>query len=244
MKLRRLTEEGIEAFSAYLAQAKADPKLAPPTHLLDNPAMSEAVAEVEVEERCFATRFEVAEYLVRTFEAAGIQNPEGDPGLWSWLTLRWFEHLRPARGKMGWESARYIPTRYFAKSYRHLLLGPYIIFRAHIDDPERAMALLLNPPNQPGEIVGQFAANRDLVTNRAVMGAVTRLYVDMRSRKFRKGARGSSPGSPRRLTAVMNHFDLTYDLPAMNDIALIHMLPKEFDKFRKQTEVAEPASAP
>jgi len=43
----------------------------------------------------------------------------------------------------------------------------------------------------------------------------------------------NSPGSARRLAAVLMQFDLTYDLHELTAEGLIEMLPKEFSKFLK-----------
>lgn len=235
MKLRRLSDEGIEQFRAYLANLKTDPNLEPPRRLLLEPKTSEPVAgEVEVDGMQFKNRFEAAAYLDGKLTAA-VAGPERDAGLWAWLALFYFEQLCPARKdgsrKVG-EVARYIPALgNFKRFYRHLLLGPYMIYRAHSDEPARAMGVLATVVSSPGDIVEQLASRQELITNRAVMGAVTALYVNEENGTLKRGSGGKGEGSSRRLADIINQFDLTYDIYAMTPSGLTTLLPKEFSRF-------------
>jgi hypothetical protein len=133
MKLRRFTQPGLVQFTQYLDQLKAAPTTPPPEWLLTDEIASEAAADVEVVDQQFATRFDAAEYLNGVLCAAKLNNVERDAGLWSWLTLLLFDQVcPPAQGgqrKLG-ELARYVPAvENFQRYYRHLLLGPYAIYR-------------------------------------------------------------------------------------------------------------------
>ena len=235
MKLRRLTPAGIEAFAAYLTNLKAEPTLDPPAWLLTDPTASDAIAgEVDVDTVPFATRFDAAAYL--DSKLADVPNVERDAGLWAWLTLLFFDQVCPKKSgpdrKVG-ETARYLPAmENFQRFYRHLLLGPYMIYRAHSDDPQRARGVLATSLSSPGDIVEQLASRQELITNRAVMGLVTTLYVDAASKKLKRGSGGKAGGSPRRLADILNQFDVTYDLYSMTSLALVGLLPKEFDRFK------------
>lgn len=248
MILRRFTDSGVAQFSQYLMQLKTEPVLDPPRFLLEDAAYTEVVEpEGEVQEVTFGNRLEAAQYLDQLFTSAGLTGVERDTGLWAWLTLFFFDQLCPpgshGRRDPGEYSAgvfvRLIPAvNSYLKYYRHLLLGPYLIFRAHREHPERALALLAAPVHTPGEVVGQIAAYQELVTNRAVVEAATLLYVDPVTRKLKRGTSGKGNGAPRRLAAVLNQFDLTWDLYAMDAQSILALLPKEFDRFRNN-EAAE-----
>jgi hypothetical protein len=206
--------------------------------LLDEAGASEPLkAEVEVENKVFGTRLEAAKYLDQLLSVAKIPQVERDAGLWAWLTLFYFDQLSPPRKggirKTG-ELARYVPALgNFQRFYRHLLLGPYLILRAHADELHRAAAVLATAPNAPGDVVEQFASRQELITNRAVMSVVTKLYVDPASSKLKRGSGSKGGGSPRRFADVLNQFDLTYDLYAVGEPQLLALLPSEFDRFRK-----------
>jgi hypothetical protein len=237
-EVRRLTDAGIERLSAFIDSLKGDEPLDYPAEILTDPQTSEPIGcLIEIEQRRFGSRFEAARYLDGKLSDSGLRDVERDQGLWAWLSLFYFEELCPAdeagRRKPG-ERARWIPeVRNYQRYYRHLLAGPYRIFRAHRDSPVRAMALLCNPLDKPGDIVEQLASRQEFVTNRAIVEGATKLYVDPRTKRPRRGAGGKGDGSPRRLADVLWQFDVAWDLYAMTTDSLLHLLPAEFDRFRR-----------
>jgi hypothetical protein len=238
MKLRRFNQDGIAAFSTYRGRLTLEPSLPPPLTFLDDPALTELLpGEIEVPARSFATRLEAGRFFDDFFESARIASPERDAGLWAWLTLFYFDEVCPADGNGRREpkdEARLLPLLdNHQRFYRHLLLGPYLIVRAHRDQPERAIAMLCNPLWKPGEIVEQLASRKELVTNRAVAEVATKLYYDPATGSFKRGAGSSVKGAARRLAALLNQFDLTWYLYGMTADELLALLPKEFDRFRK-----------
>jgi len=238
MKIRRLSGAGVDAFGEYLDSLSGPEPMPFPEALLNDAEMtSEVSPAVTVEERVFASRFEAAEYLSERFSRAGLKDVERDHALWTWLSLFYFKELCPAdqdgRHHSG-ERARLIPELSdFRRYYRHLLAGPFLIYRAHRDDPKRALALLCGPLYRPGEIVGQLAARQEIVTNASLMQLATDLYVDRATGKPKRGSAGKDAGSPRRLADVLNQFDVTWDLYSMASEGILNLLPKEFSKFRQ-----------
>lgn len=237
MKLRRFNADGVTAFATYRARLALEPSLPPPTELLEDQALTTALpGDVDVPPCSFANRLEAGTFLDGVIEAAGISLPERDQGLWTWLTLFYFDEVCPADGngnRNPKDEARLIAqVDNFQRFYRHLLLGPFLIVRAHRDDPNRAIAFLCKPLWEPGEIVEQLASRKELVTNRAVAEAATRLYYDPTSGSFKRGAGSSVKGAPRRLAALLNQLDITWYLYGLGVEELLQLLPKEFDRFR------------
>ncbi|MGB8476697.1 MAG: hypothetical protein WCE61_21660 [Candidatus Acidiferrum sp.] len=238
MKLRRFNRDGVSAFAAYRSQLALEPKLLPPVNMLEDAALTELIpSEIEVPRRNFSTRLEAGRFFNELIEHAGLELPERDAGLWTWLTLFFLDEVCPPDGngsRNPQDEARLLPLLdNHQRFYRHLLLGPYLIVRAHRDNPERAMAMLCNPLWKPGEIVEQLASRKELVTNRAVAEVATTLYYDPSTGSFKRGAGSSVKGAARRLAALLNQFDLTYYLYGMTAEELLALLPKEFDRFRK-----------
>jgi hypothetical protein len=237
VKLRRLNAAGIERMSTFLDGLTAPAPEPPPYAILEDPALSEPVSpEIEVEKRAFTSRFELAQYLDDRLGAADVRGVDRDSGIWAWLALLFFESLcvpdRDGRRKPG-ARARWIPeVSDFRRYYRHLLAGPYLIYRAHRDDPRRALILLCGPPGTMGDIVEQLASRQEIVTNKTIVGAATRLYYDPARRAPRRGAGGKGPGSARRLADVISQFDLTWDLYEMSGDDLFKKLPDEFERFK------------
>jgi hypothetical protein len=235
--IRRLNQAGVARLVEFLDSLCTDTPQGVPAGILTHTDTSQALdVGVEIQQRTFGTRIVAAQYLNECFTAAALQNVEGDCGLWAWLALFYFEELCPAgaggKRKPG-ERARWIPdVNNFQRYYRHLLAGPYRIFRAHRDDPSRAMALLCGPLDRPGDIVEQLASRQEIVTNSGVMACATRLYIDPENNRPKRGAGSKGAGSPRRLADVLNQFDVTWDLYSLTPEGLLVLLPREFDRFR------------
>ena len=93
------------------------------------------------------------------------------------------------------------------------------------------MILMCQPIPKPGDIVEQISARQEMITNKAVVEAATKLYFDDKTKRPRTGASGKGPGSARRLVDLLNQFDVTWDMYSMSSSELISMLPDEFSKF-------------
>jgi hypothetical protein len=236
MKLRRLNAEGLRLFAEYLDALKATPALPPPVALLTDDATSEQAASVEIARQTFGSRFAAGQWLHDTLEAARLADVARDAGLWAWLSLLHFDEVCPPDGrghrKPG-ERARHIPdVGNFQRYYRHLLAGPWRIYRTHRDDPARALVVLCQPLHTPGDLVEQLASRQELVTNRAFLAAATTLYVDPQTQQPKRGGGGKSRGTARRLADFCNQIDVTWDLYALSPGELLAKLPKEFQRFQ------------
>lgn len=231
MRLRRFTEIGINRFDDFRASSlRAVDQL---HEILHDDAFSERVsADIEVEQRRLPTRFSVGEYLHGLLDDVAAPGLNTDVGAWTWLSAFYFEQICPQGSSPG-DRPRWVPAvDNYRQYYRHLLAGPYLIYRAHSDNPHRAMALLANPPHQPGDIAEQLASRQELVTNPSVMEVATRLYINAATNSPKRGAAGRGPGSARRLAVVLNQLDLTWDLYGLDPDKLLDLLPEEFEQFK------------
>lgn len=78
----------------------------------------------------------------------------------------------------------------------------------------------------------------ELISNRNVIEAVDRLYVSVRpegAMPKRGATTRTRPGNLRRLIAVLQQLDLTYDLYATPADKILDLLPPEFDRWKKET---------
>ena len=245
--LRSLNETGMQRLAEFIDSFKSPTPLAVPTGILTDDTTSTSLpVEVQIEPRKFGSRFEAAKYLYEKVSAVDLPGIEGDPGLWSWLALFYFDEVCPP-GKGGvrkpGELARWIPElSYIRRYYRHLILGPYLVYKAHADNPERALGLLCDPMDvSTSEVYRLLIENTRLVTSRGPVAIATILYYDPQKGKLRRGAGSKGPGGCRRLVGVLQQFDCTFDLPSLTGGQLLTMLPREFDKFRRQLSLLEPA---
>lgn len=221
MRLRRFTREGVSRFEAFLTNLETDARLQVPEYLLTDPKLSEGIGgEVEIEVRSFETRLEAAKYLDCLICPAGLTQPEGDVGLWSWLALLYFDQLCPLeRGgvrKVN-EHARYVPQIDMSRRYyRHMLLGPWMMLQAHRDCPDRLLGLLSSPMNvATSETYRLFIENASLISCPAVVEMATWLYFDRQKGKLKRGSGAKVAGGCRRLIQFLQQLDCTFEvLPA------------------------------
>ncbi len=237
MKIHRLNDAGIEKMAAFLDSLETNNPFPYPSEIIDQPEYAEPVIDgADLSQKVFGSRMEMTDYLYKTGRIANLPNIERDRGLWSWLAIYYFEQLCPLdeNGKrVPRERARWIPQldnsfRY----YRHLMAGPFLIYLAHRDNPERASVLLSGPVNKPGELLGQFASRMEFVTNPIVLDVASFLYVDTVSNKLKRGVGSKTNGGARRLADILMQFDVTWDLRTVTAKQLLSMLPSEFNKFK------------
>lgn len=257
MKFRRFTDEGLTRFRDYLERlSHEDPKLDPPVELLTDTRWSEPLkSAIEAEPQPFARRMDFACWLHDASVKANTPIPRTDPHFWAWLSLSLFDQVAPVltrirykstfQGKKGrfiGDMSRHIPELdNFQRSYRHLLAGPYSVYLVHVEtDPNIALAALINPLHEPGDLSEQLGGSRLHALCPGTMALATRLFVDVEKMKPRAKVSTAS----KRLGKLMNQYTRTFDLPEMNPRVFASMLPKEFKTFVNMAEDAEAAAAP
>jgi hypothetical protein len=233
MELRRFNTAGIGVFQEFLDSFNGTTSMPWPESALTDPTYSESVAPTVIIERMpFATRFELAQHLHERFEAEGFRATNSETGMWAWIACYYFNEICPtSRGgiQQPGSAPRWIPrSSDWRRYYRHLVAGPYGIYRAHRDQPKRAMALLCQRPGRPGDLVEQMASRQQIVTNPVIMQLATDWFVDPATGQQRKNANSKGRGGPRRLIGVLDQFDVTWDLAAMATHDLRSRLPPEF----------------
>ncbi len=239
MRLQRFNDEGLQRFHHFLDALKANPAQTIPNDLLtDASCVLPVRPAVEIESRQFVNRMEAATYLNACLSDVTCCDVQRDVGLWTWLTLFYFDQVCPANAhgrRKPRERAWYVPA--FGdgrRHYRHVLAGPWRVYRAHRDDPHRAMIFLYLPLDSLNRFYYVLASSPGLVTNPAVIAAATRLYLSPKDQP-RRGAMGQGPGNVDRFVALMNQMDLTWDLYRTTADRILEMLPAEFDRFRRSS---------
>jgi hypothetical protein len=233
--VRALNAAGIDRFRGYLAALRAGATADPPVPLLADPAGTEELsAEVQVEPLRFATRWRAGEYLWERLAPLAPKEVEGNRGLWAWLALYYFDQLAPRRAdgtRRPGRDYRHVPDFDFRHRYRHLLFGPFAVYRRH---RAHAVLLLSGPLHVEPSVYQEITSRQDLIASRGVIEALNALYLD-RSRGFpKRGAHAAAehPGTLRRFVRVLQQLDLTYDIYGMSGNAIVDLLPPEFDAWR------------
>lgn len=244
MQLRRLNEEGILQFGAWIAGGASG---ALPLHLLTGPETSAPLgAAIIAENRLFKDRYEFGKYLNTLLASLEPASLARDRGLWTALALFWFDQLCPPDGngnRKPEKEYRYILSRDFRHYYRQLVRSAWQTVHQHGEDA-RLFLLASREENdrlgRHGDILEQLGSRQFLVGSRRTIAEASRLYCDPVTGRPRKGATGGkhTGGSVRRLAAVMQQFDLTFDSENMAAGSLLALLPKEFAKWKSAPNAA------
>jgi hypothetical protein len=237
--VRRLTKGGIERFREFLNELRTGSTSGPPRSLLTDPETSEPFSrERSVEQRAFDTRLEAARYLSQVFDGVPVLELEEDIGLWSWLSLYFFDQVCPARPdgtRSPGRDYRHILEPGYLYGHRHLLNGAFLVYALH---GEKAVLLLCTKVYQENMFHHELASRQLFISNSAIIRAASLLYFDERRGRPKRGAQDPkrAPGTVRRFVDVLQQLDVNYDLynRRMSAEALVGLLPAEFDEWRRK----------
>jgi len=235
MRAHRFTVDGLRFFHEFLdSQTTENPQGWSLAALVDPALTSPLEQDLELELRHFDSRLQLAQYLDESFLACDLRPATDDKCFWAWVAAYYFEHVCPKGRNGAWSPGarqRWIPeSGDWRRYYRHLFAGPWGIYKAHREQPARALAVLCQPPGRPGDVVEQLASRHKVVTSPAVLQFATEVFVDRATGKLRRGAGGKGTGSARRLIAVLDQFDLTWDFDVVGAKQLHLLLPTEFTR--------------
>lgn len=237
MELRRLNDRGIREFSLYLDRLRQDSSRSVPDALLTGTHVTEVVEpRLLLDKPKFTDRMDFADWLHNIAITNGWKVPRTDRGLWSWLTLYFFDQVCPPDGtgrRKVREHAWYVPAFDDSRRhYRHVLYGSYEVYYQFRDDPAAAKLLLSVDLTTVGQFWFQLVSRQELITNEAIVGAATKLYVDSATGKAKRGATSQGPGGIFRFVKVLNQLDRVWDLRLRGVDGILELLPKEFDRYR------------
>ncbi len=232
--LRQLNAQGINRFRDYLEKLRIHPDLAPPLEILYDSNFSKAiVVPVNIESREFDTRIEMLNYLNDIWnDRISIMSPESK-GLWSWLSLFYFDQVCPenleGKRKPG-KDYRHILEQDFRTSHRHLLAGPFSVFKVH---GLKARLLLWGPVFNESQIYHQLVMRQDFISNSAIIEAADVLYFDSKRKAPKRGILSKSKrGNLFRFINVIQQLDMTFDLYSLTAEGILFLLPYEFDEWK------------
>ncbi len=239
MKLRRFNEAGIKVFREQLALLRANPSKEIPFELLEHRELTEVIRpEVQISEEHFQTKGEAARYLSTVLGKLRAGEVAGDAGLWTWLTLFFFESVCPIVHDQRTVKNDYhyiFEPRNMRHFYRHLLFVSWHILQlapAHNRLFLRTRLSVLDHMTTDG-------VKRLFMTRLpCIFEALDRLYWDEQRNRSRKGVTGSrpTPGNlSHRLPMRIRQLEKTYDLMSLNADQLLELLGDEFSFGRRKT---------
>ena len=244
-RVRLLNEEGTSLFRDYLGRVRGGATDTPPTNLLIDPSTSHPFdSELVINRGPFSSREEFGEKLSNWLSAAERRVISREAGLWNWLALFYFDDLAPPTAdghRRLLAIPHYLLEGRFAHNryYRHLVRFAWLSVTEHGTSSRILLASAGKASagvGQWGDISEQLGAYQGVFGSRTAVRAANGLFIDPSKGVVRGAASGSGPGSVRRFSQVLKQFTLTYDLRTAAAEDVIALLPKEFDRFRREYE--------
>ncbi|QDV45813.1 hypothetical protein Enr13x_57160 [Stieleria neptunia] len=237
MHVRRFNPSGIEAFRKFLRTCRDAPSTPTPWELLESDEFTSLTTEtIEIDSRSFDSRREAAEYLHAKLGIIRAESLRYDAGLWTWLSLFYFDQICPAvagnRKVRNDYTYIYMPreSRYF---YRHLLFVSWYV--QHIA-PSHNRLLLDGPVSQLDRFTAEVIKRLYLTRIPAVFEVLDRVYWDESTKRAFSGV--TSPGKVKagdllhRFPIRIRQLEKTYDLQSLTADQLIELLGSEFQQIR------------
>lgn len=241
MLLRRLNDRGIEVFRQNLAACRLQPEMdiSDWRKLLEDKKHTEIYpGSLEVEPKTFTWRREAAEYLHKLFQDVPSMDLELDAGVWSWLSLYYFDSVCPKglSGRRVLADSSYL--LYTGKNemaqrekYRHFLFSSWNILRIF---PEHNRIWLDSSVSTLTAIFNEVFKRLVFLRIPCMGEVIEKLYWDSATGKLRPDIINTNKTKIRkgdlttRLPACLRQLELTYDLQILSADALITLLGEEF----------------
>ena len=240
MQVRRFNADGIESFRKELAECRLQPSRDIPFELLTDRVLTETFSpQIEVEPQVFMTKKDAAVYFHRILEGVPKQQLLDDAGLWSWLSLYFFDLVCPKRGGVRKVRNDYTYV-YEAKSirhfYRHLL---FVSWRTLDIAPTHNRLLLGTSISSLDKFSSEVIKRLYLTRIPCFFEVLDRLYWDDKRGRARPGVTDFQKVTPgnlvHRLPTRIRQLEKTYDLHTLSADQLISLLGKEF-QFDSETK--------
>lgn len=240
--VRCLTAKGIEEFARYLDQLRRDGSLSPPIEVLVDPSYSVpcTLGNVLVEQRGFANRKEFAEYINHRFLEAGVVVDAEEYGMWEWLSLFYFDAVCPIGSngtrKPGVDGRHLLEDPDARRRHRHLLRGPYMLWRRYNGSPNGELDLLLSYKLPVHGIAATHLGERPrLMASQGVLAAASLLYADPKSGMPKQGYSEEENGL-RAYCKFLNNLPECFDLAGLSTDTVMALLPESFSMWFNGTE--------
>ena len=242
-EIRIFNEAGLNAFDHVLNQMENSGTFISLESIVHSNELTTKISSQQVIHVIdFESRMECGKYFYELFEniklelqSAGVDTVT-DKGLWSWISAFWGEVLLRNSGDRFYvgNRARYILESGAFRDYRHLLAGPYSLYKASNLNPENIEIAMTKKVTQDNPFFEQIASRREIVSNPAALQIIRSYYFDeINNCGYDQAARGSLPGNLARFGSVYSQLAVNFDLRSMSQEEISGLLPNEFLLWRQ-----------
>lgn len=249
MIVRRFRKPGIVAFRQFLAKCRETPATPYAHELLQNDSLTAVVSPtIEVESKRLSTKADAAHYLKAVLDPLAEQSVAEDAGLWTWLTLFFFDSVCPLN-----DGCRSVKNDYYyifkpknpRHFYRHLL---FISWRILQVAPHHNRLFLGSAVSSLDKVTTEVMKRLYLTRIPCIFEVLDRLYWDENRRRPRAGITDSATVRPgdlvHRLPIRIRQLEKTYDLFSLSADQLLELLGDEFrwdDRSPRQLTLTVPS---
>jgi hypothetical protein len=201
-------KDGIAAFSKWLEAGAVGVM---PPDLLNDGQFSTVLCEPQSSFGQYKDRYELGCGLVEMLRDLDSREISYDRGLWTWLAARLFDQICPidAEGKRILRRVYVYVLSDARLYYRHLVRTPWFLVSRHGEACRFILASSagdLAPLSRQSDLLDQLAARQFVISSPTLIAAATRLYVDTRTGRQKRGAGSKGRGSHAGLRLSQTSF--------------------------------------
>ena len=195
MKVRKLTDDGLNRFNEYMKIVEQKKQNIPNYLLEDNRYSAPVDCEILIDlEKTFGSRYELGVYLHKVFGTVDITPYISHQGFWSWLALLWFDQLCPETNdglRKVSKAENYILSLDYKHRQRHSIYMTWKLYESYGD---KVKFLFSKPLNIRGDLSETFFSRNEIVNSQAAMLLASDLYYEANENGFKRGSTsGRSP---------------------------------------------------
>ena len=233
MELRRFNSKGIETFREALAVCRDNPTAEFPKDFLSSDELTSVVApNIEVQLQPFRTKRDAAEYFHKILGPIPKQVLLDDSGLWTWLSLFYFDVVCPQQNGLRKVRNDYTYV-YEAGNMRHYYRNLLFVSWRILDVAPRHNRLLLNGSiSSLDKFTSEVIKRLYLTRIPCFFEVLDRLYWDESIGRARPGVTNftkvTAGNLVHRLPVRIRQLEKTYDLQSLAADQLLELLGEEF----------------
>ena len=247
MQLRRFNPSGIAAFRQFFAASREDASTAVPVDLLESDEHTSVLTpEIEIEPQDFKIKRDAADYFHERLTTIAADQLVNDSGLWTWLSLFYFEQICPTvAGKRKVRNDYtyvFVPKSMrdtYRHTYRHILFTCWNVLRV---SPTYNQLFLHSRIDQLDKYNSEVFKRLYLTRIPCVFEVLERLYWDQATAQPKKGivspTKVVAGNLMHRLPIRIRQLEKTYDLQSLTADQLIELLGSEFRHYSQTKATA------